>query len=103
MTLVLLVLVPAAGAAAWAFLRSGPPGADRARLRRFNLAALGLAGGSALAWAARTYLVMATTVDAPWWPMIAALGALLLVSVVLAAAAAVRTPILRRRSGPRSR
>jgi hypothetical protein len=94
MLLALLILLPITGIAIWAFLRFGPAHAERMPLRRFNLAAVSAGLLLAIAWCVRTYLVMSPTVDAGWWPVIAALGALALFSLVLAVAALARNFIV---------
>ncbi len=103
MIVALLILVPIAGVAIWAFFRFGPSNAERKTVLRFNLGALGVALLVAVVWCVRTYVVMSPTVDAAWWPVISALGALVLFPVVLAIAAVVRNfVIFRRREGPAS-
>jgi hypothetical protein len=97
----LVILLPVAAAAAWAFFRLVPAQADPVALRRFNVATCAVALALAGAWAVRTFVVMADTPDAPWWPVIAGLGALLIASVVLAIGAACRGAfVFRRRAGP---
>ena len=99
----LLLLVPIAGAVVWAFFHFSPSGAPQPAILRFNLAATILALALAIAWSVRTYWVMSPTVDAPWWPIISFLGALVVISLVLALAAAVRNLVLFRRSHGSSR
>ena len=101
MIVALLVLVPIAGLVVWAFLRLSPSGAQSHTVLRFNVGALVVALALAAGWSVRTYLVMSPTVDAPWWPVISVLGALIIIPLVLGLAAAVRTLVLCRRSvGP---
>lgn len=102
MVVALLILLPSAGVAIWAFLRFGPSYAEREPLRRFNLAAFSIALLLAAAWCVRTYLVMSPTADAGWWPVISALGALVLFPLVLAVAAVVRNFIVFRRREERA-
>ena len=102
MVVALLIFVPIAGVAIWAFLRFGPSYAERKLLRRFNLAAFSIALLLVIAWCVRTYLVMSPTVDAGWWPVISALSALVLFPLVLAVAAAVRSFIVFRRREDRA-
>lgn len=99
----LLLLVPIAGVVVWAFFRFSPSGAPRQVVLRFNLAATILALALAVAWSVRTYWVMSPTVDAAWWPVISFLGALVVISLVLALAAAVRNLVLFRRGHGSSR
>ena len=95
-----LLLVPIAGVVLWTFFRFSPSGAPRHAVLRFNLAATILALALAVAWSVRTYWVMSPTVDVAWWPVISFLGALVVISLVLALAAAVRNLVLfRRRHG----
>lgn len=100
----LLVLAPVLVAVVWAFLRFSPPHANPDTLRRFNAIAIAAALLLAVGWTARTYRVMAPTVDRAWWPVISALGALVVVPFVLGVAAVVRRPLVVRRraagSGP---
>jgi hypothetical protein len=98
-----LLLMPIAGVVVWAFFRFSPSGAPRHAVLRFNLAATVLALALAVAWSVRTYWVMSPTVDAPWWPVISLLGAFVVISSVLALAAAVRNLVLFRRSQGSSR
>ena len=95
MVVALLILVPIASVAVWAFFRFGPSNTERKTVLRFNLSALGIALLLAVAWCVRTYLVMSPTVDAPWWPIISALGALALFAFVLGVAAVVRNFVRR--------
>ncbi len=94
MVLALLMFVPIVGVTIWAFLRFAPPNAEREALRRFNIASFSVALLLAIAWCVRTYLVMSPRVDAAWWPVIAALGAMVLFPLVLAVAALVRNFIV---------
>jgi hypothetical protein len=50
MILALLIVVPIAGVAIWAFFRFSPSNAEPRTARRFNLAALSLAHLLAVAW-----------------------------------------------------
>lgn len=93
----LLILLPVVGVAAWAFFRFSPTHADRRAVLRFNLLSLAFALLLAAAWTVRTYLVMSPTVDAPWWPVISLLGALLIVPLALALAAVLRNFVMFRR------
>jgi hypothetical protein len=101
-TATLLLLVPIAGAVVWAFFHFSPS-APRPAILRFNLAATILALALAIAWSVRTYWVMSPTADAPWWPIISFLGALVVIPLVLALAAAVRNLVLFRRGHGSSR
>ena len=102
MIVALLVLVPIAGVVVWAFFRRSPSGAQSRMVLRFNVGALVVALALAAGWSVRTYLVMSPTVDAPWWPVISVLGALIVIPLVLGLAAALRSFVLfRRRVGPR--
>lgn len=92
-----VILAPVVAAVAWAFLRFSPAHADRTALRRFNAIAIAAALLLAAGWTVRTYLVMAPTVDAPWWPVISALGALVVIPCVLGVAALVRGRLVVRR------
>jgi len=85
----------------WAFFRLSPSGAQSRMVFRFNIGALVIALVLAGGWSVRTYLVMSPTVDAPWWPVISVLGALIIIPLVLGLAAALRSFVLCRRSvGP---
>ena len=97
MVVALLILMPIASVAIWAFLRFRLSYAERTALRRFNLASLSIALLSAIAWCVRTYLVMSPTVDAGWWPVISVLGAIVSFSLVLVVAAVVRNVIVFRK------
>ena len=104
MIVALLVLVPIAGVVVWAFFRLSPSGAQSRMVLRFNVGALVIALALASSWSVRTYLVMSPTVDAPWWPVISILGALIIIPLVLGLAAALRTFVLFRRGvGPSQR
>ena len=101
MIVALFVLVPIAGVVVWAFFRLSPSGAQSRMVLRFNIGALVVALALAAGWSLRTYLVMSPTVDAPWWPVISVLGALIIIPSVLGLAAAVRSFVPFRRSvGP---
>ena len=101
MIVALLFLVPIAGVVVWAFFRFSPSRAQSRMVLRFNIWALVVALALAVGWSVRTYLVMSPTVDAPWWPVISVLGALIIIPLVLGLAAALRTFVLFRRSvGP---
>ena len=101
MIVALLVLVPIAGVVVWAFIRLSPSDTQPRTVLRFNVGAVVVAIALAAAWSVRTYLVMSPTVDAPWWPVISVLGALIIIPLVLGLAAALRTFVLFRRSvGP---
>jgi hypothetical protein len=95
----LLVLTPLGLVAAWVFVRSSPSRGDGRAVRRFNVLSLIVALGLAAAWSARTYVAMAATPDAPWWPVIAALGALFIVPLALAVAGVLRLVLFRPRAG----
>ncbi len=60
----------------------------------FNWASVAVAVILSGIWCVRTYLAMSTTVDAPWWPIISILGALLIFPLVLTLAAAIRNLVL---------
>ena len=90
MIVAFLVLIPMAGIVIWAFFRFSPSGAQSRALLPFNVAALIVALALAAAWSVRTYLVMSPTVDAPWWPVVSLLGALLIIPGVLGLAALLR-------------
>lgn len=90
MIVALVVLILIAGLVIWAFFRFSPPGAPPRTALPFNVGALVVALALAAAWSVRTYLVMAATVDAPWWPVISLLGALLIIPSVLGLAALLR-------------
>lgn len=94
----LLILLPVVGVAVWAFFRFAPIHSDRKTVLRFNLSSLVVALVLGVAWGVRTYLVMSPTVDSAWWPVISALGALIIVPVVLAFAAILRNFVLFRGS-----
>lgn len=94
----LLILVPLLVGATWAFFRFVPRHADRKAVSRFNVASVTVALVAAGAWCVRTYVVMSPTVDAAWWPIIAALGALVIFPVVLGLAAALRKLVAQRYS-----
>lgn len=86
----LLILLPVVGIVGWAFFRSAPIHADRKAVLRFNLLSLAIALLFAGAWSVRTYLVMSPGVDSAWWPVIAMLGALIIIPLVLALAGILR-------------
>lgn len=90
MVVALLILVPAAALAVWTFFRFTPARGERKAVFRFNLGALLVALGLAVAWGVRTYAVMSPTVDSAWWPIISLLGALVIVPLVLGLAAIAR-------------
>jgi len=98
----LLILLPVVAAVTWAFFRFGPRHADRKTAARFNLGSVVLAFALAGAWCLRTYLVITPTVDSAWWPIISALGALMIFPLVLGAAAVLRNLVIFRRSKERS-
>jgi len=93
----LLILLPVVGAVAWAFFRFAPVDTDRKALHRFNLLSLAVALLLAAAWSVIMYLLMSPTMDSPWWPAISLLGALIIVSLVLALAAILRRFVFVRR------
>ncbi len=99
----LLVLLPMAGVVTWVFLRFSPVHAHRQALLRFNLASVSVALILAVAWGVRTYRVMSPTADSAWWPVIAGLGALIIVPAVLGAAAILRNLVVFRRGAQCSR
>ncbi len=103
MVAALLILVPVLALAAWAFFRFAPAHAECKRLFFFNIASLIVALAIAAAWTVRTYLVMSSTVDSPWWPVISALGALVVIPLVLTLAAIVRNFLVFRRGAAGSR
>ena len=90
----LLILLPVVGVVAWAFFRFAPIHANRKVLLWFNLASVTVALFLAAAWGVRTYLVMSPTADSAWWPVIAVLGALIILPVVLGLAAILRNFIV---------
>ena len=96
MIVALIILLPVLGVVAWAFFRFMPIHADRGKVLRFNLWSLAVALLSAAAWSMRTYLVMTPGVDSGWWPVISALGALIIVPLVLALAAILRNFVVYR-------
>ena len=103
MVAALLILVPVVAVVAWAFFRFAPVHAERKRLLFFNVASLIVALAIAAAWTVCTYLVMSSTVDSAWWPIISALGALVVIPLVLALAAIVRNFVIFRRGAEGSR
>jgi len=92
----LIILLPVVGVVAWAFFRFTPIHAERRKVLRFNRWSLAVALLCAVAWSVRTYLVMTPSVDAPWWPVISVLGALIIIPLVLAVAAILRNFVLYR-------
>lgn len=93
----LLILLPVVGVAVWAFFRFAPIHAERQAVTRVHVWSLAVVVSLATAWSVRTYLVMSPTVDAAWWPVISALGALIIVPLGLAVAAILRHFALFRR------
>ena len=96
MIVALIILLPLLGVVVWAFFRFTPGHADRKKVLRFNRWSMALALFLAVAWSVRTYLVMTPGVDSGWWPVISALGALIIVPLVLAVAAILRAFVLYR-------
>lgn len=96
MIVALIILLPVLGVVAWAFFRFTPSHADRKKVLRFNRWSLAVALLLAAAWSVRTYVVMTPGVDAPWWPVISVLGALIIIPLVLALAAILRNFVLYR-------
>ena len=103
MVAALLILVPVVVVVAWAFFRFAPAHAERKRVLFFNVTSLIVALAIAAAWTVRTYLVMSSTVDSAWWPVISALGALFVIPLVLALAAIMRNFVIFRRGADGSR
>jgi ACR3 family arsenite efflux pump ArsB len=99
----LLILLPVVGVVAWVFFRYTPAHAERGALFRFNIVALIVAAGLGAAWSLRTYLLMSPTVDSAWWPVISALGVLVVVPLVLGLAAILRNFVVFRRDAKGSR
>ena len=78
----------------WLFVRKQPKTARLAELRRFNISVMGIA---AIAVGAVTLYFWAT-VDGVWWPVLAALSALLLVGLIFIVGVIVRFFVFRGRS-----
>jgi glucose-6-phosphate-specific signal transduction histidine kinase len=95
----LLILVPVVAIATWAFLRYSRRRGDGQAIRWINLTSLAAALLLAVAWSVRTYAVMSATIDAPWWPIISLLGALVIIPLVLGVAGVVRHVVRGRRRG----
>ncbi len=93
----LLILVPIVAVVVWAFFHFVPAHADRKALRRFNVITLTLALALAGAWCVRVYIVVSPTVDSAWWSVLSALGALILIAVVLGFGAICRNFLVFRR------
>lgn len=82
--------MPLLALAVWMFVRLVPVHADRTAMRRFNVLSLAVTVLLAVAWSVRTYIVMSSTVDSDWWPVISLLGTLAIVPVTLAIAFVAR-------------
>ena len=90
MTLALAALLPLVGLAVWTFVRFRPRSGSAGAVRAYNVGVLlvAVAGG---AWAAaHFYRTMAQSADRAWWPVLATLASLLVVSGVLLAGTALR-------------
>jgi len=94
---IVLILVPLVAVVGWAFFRLTPVHADRRTVLRFNVGTLALSAMLAVVWCVRTYVVMSPTEDSGWWPVISVLGAVVIITLVLALAAILRTVVVSRR------
>lgn len=92
----LFILLPVVGVVEWAFFRFGPIHANPRAVLRFNLLSLTVALLFTVAWTVR-YLVMSSSVDWAWWPVISVLGALIIIPLVLALAGIFRNLVVFRR------
>ena len=97
MVFALVIVIPVVVIAVWAFFRFSPAHADQKRVFLFNVASLLVTLAAAAGWTLRTYLVMSSTVDGAWWPIISFLGILVLITLVLALAGFMRNFIVFRR------
>ncbi|MBI2527985.1 MAG: hypothetical protein HYV93_18620 [Candidatus Rokubacteria bacterium] len=94
MTLALALLLPLLGLALWVFVRLRPRGGPARAVRAYNVGVLLVAVASCAWTAAHFYWTTGQSVDHAWWPVLAALASLLVVSGVLVAGALVRNLLL---------
>ena len=94
MTLALAALLPLVGLAVWTFVRFRPRSGSAVAVRAYNVGVL-LVAVAGCAWtAAHFYRITGQSVDRAWWPVLATLASLLVVSGVLLAGAMVRNLLL---------
>ncbi|MBI1959395.1 MAG: hypothetical protein HYU42_09905 [Candidatus Rokubacteria bacterium] len=90
MTLALAALLPLVGLAVWTFVRFRPRSGSAVAVRAYNVGVL-LVAVAGCAWtAAHFYRITGQSVDRAWWPVLATLASLLVVSGVLLAGTALR-------------
>ena len=77
MILSLFALIPLLAFSVWAFFRVTPSGSWRA-MRWYNGSAIVVGVLLCVGWSVRTYHQMVGTVDGPWWPVVSALGSMVI-------------------------
>ena len=90
MTLALAALLPLVGLAVWVFVRVRPRSGSAGALRAYDVGVV-LVAVAGCAWtASHFYRTTGQSVDRAWWPVLATLASLLVVSGVLLAGTALR-------------
>ena len=99
MSVALILLLPLLGLALWVFVRFRPRSGSAGAVRAYNVGVV-LVAVAGCAWtASHFYRTTGQSVDRAWWPVLAALASLLVVSAVLLAGAALRNLLLFRARG----
>ena len=94
MTLALAALLPLVGLAVWTFVRFRPRRGSAGALRAYDVGVV-LVAVAGFAWtASHFYRITGQSVDRAWWPVLATLASLLVVSVVLLAGAVLRNLVV---------
>ncbi|HAM59950.1 MAG TPA: hypothetical protein DCQ64_32895 [Candidatus Rokubacteria bacterium] len=94
MSLGLALLLPLLGLALWVFVRVHPRSGSAGALRAYNVGVV-LVAVAGCAWtASHFYRTTGQSADRAWWPVLATLASLLVVSGVLLAGAMVRNLLL---------
>ena len=98
MILSLIILVPLVIISLWAFFTYAPKAVERTRLFRYNMGVLGIGILLCGALTYKFYSILAGTTDRAWWPVLSALGSMLLFSVCLAVGGLLRNLVVLRSS-----
>ncbi len=94
MILSLVILVPLSVAAVWFYWRSAPPHCPRERMLAYNIAVVIVAGGLSTSLVLYLRASLGSGPDRAWWPVLGALGWLLLVPLLLGIAGLLRNFVI---------
>jgi hypothetical protein len=93
----LILLVPFAIVVLWGYFHFSPKHAPKKSVRAYDATAVALATVCCPLFVWTVYVRMSTGVDAPWWPVLATLGCLVVFPICLLVAGLMRYVVFLRK------